>query len=88
VILLPVAVGVVICAGLAGYVLYIVAGTGLHLLSGLASDNGNILVPTLIGLGLLCGVAGTGALIALVLDSGLRLLGRHLLRRRDSAKEE
>jgi hypothetical protein len=37
-----------------------------------------VLVPSLIGIGLIFGVVGIGTLIALALDSGLRLLGRHV----------
>jgi len=35
-----------------------------------------VLIPVLVGLGLLFGLVSAGALIALLLDSGLRLLGR------------
>jgi uncharacterized membrane protein len=77
-VLLPVLAGLALCAGIAGYVVYVAAATGLHLLSGLLSGNGNILIPVLVGLGLVCGVVGAGALIALLLDSGLRLLGRYM----------
>ncbi len=92
-ILLPVTAGLVFCAGVAAYVLYIVGSTGLHLLASLLSGNGNVLVPALVGLGLICGVIGTGSLIALLLDSGLRRLGRymrlnyHLLKPDDGDKE-
>lgn len=75
-ILLPVLAGLLFCAGVVAYVLYVVGVTGLHLLAG--SGNGNVLVPTLVGLGLICGVVGIGGLVALLLDSGLRLLGRYM----------
>ena len=78
VILLPVIVALVLCAGLIAYVLYVVAGTGLRLLAGLLSGNGNVLIPALVGLGMLCGAIGVGALIALMLDAGLRLLARYV----------
>lgn len=77
-VLLPVIAGLIFCAGIAAYVLYIVAATGLHLLAGLLSGNGNVLVPALVGLGMICGVVSVGAVIALLLDSGLRLLGRYM----------
>lgn len=76
--LVPVIAGLVVCAAAAAYVLYIAAGTGLHLAAGLARGGGNVLVPSLIGLGLVFGVIGIGTLIALALDTGLRLLGRHV----------
>jgi uncharacterized membrane protein len=78
-VLLPVIAGLVLCAAIAAVVLYFAAGTGLHQLAG--SGNGNVLVPVLVGLGLVCGVIGAGALIALLLDSGLRLLARTVRRR-------
>jgi uncharacterized membrane protein len=77
-ILLPVIAGLAVCAALAAYVLYIVGNTGLHLLSGLLSGNGSTLVPALVGLGLICGVVGFGGLIVLLLNNGLRLLGRYM----------
>ena len=77
-ILLPVLAGLIFCAGVVAYVLYVAGSTGLHLLGGLLSGNGNVLVPTLVGLGLIAGVVGTGSLLALLLDSGLRLLGRYM----------
>ena len=77
-VLLPVIAGLVVCAGIASYVLYIVGGTGFHLLGGLLSGNGNVLVPALVGLGLICGVVGIGGLLAILLDGGLRLLGRYM----------
>ena len=92
-ILLPVIAGLAVCAAAAVYALTIVGSTGLHLLGGLLSGNGNVLIPTLVGLGLLCGVVGIGGLIALVLGGGLRLLGRHVrlnyrLLKSDDADEE
>ena len=42
------------------------------------SGNGNVLIPALVGLGMICGVISVGALIALMLDSGLRLLARYV----------
>jgi uncharacterized membrane protein len=78
VILLPVILALVFCASVIAYVLYVVAGTGLHLLAGLLSGNGNVLIPALVGLGMLCGVVGVGGLIALLLDAGLRLIGRYV----------
>jgi uncharacterized membrane protein len=77
-ILLPVILGLLLCAGLALYVLYVAAGTGLHLIAGIGSGSGNVVVPAMVGAGLLCGVVGLGALIALLLDSGMRFLGRHV----------
>ena len=77
-ILLPVIIGLLLCAGLALYVLYIAAGTGLHLVAGIGSGSGNVVVPAMVGAGLLCGVIGFGALIALLLDSGMRTLSRHV----------
>lgn len=76
-ILLPVLGILLACAGVAAYVLYVVAGTGFHMLSEATSGNGNVLVPALAGLGLIFGVLGTGSLLALLLDSGLRLLARY-----------
>ncbi len=64
--------------GIAAYVLYEIGRTGLHLLIGLASGNGTVLLPALVGLGLISGVIGMGSLILLLLDSGLRLLGRYV----------
>lgn len=76
-ILLPVIAILIFCAGVAAYVLYVVAATGLHMMAEVLSGSGNVLVPALTGLGLLCGVFGVGALLALLLDSGLRLLARY-----------
>jgi uncharacterized membrane protein len=76
--LLPVILGLLFFAGVAAYVLYIAAGTGLHLVAGLHSGNGNVLLPAMVGAGLLCGVVGVAALIGLLLDSGMRLLGRYV----------
>lgn len=78
VVLVPVVAGLLICTGIAVYVLYIVAGTGLHLVAGLLSGNGSLMVPALIGLGLIFGVIGVGGFLALLLDSGMRLLGRYM----------
>jgi uncharacterized membrane protein len=75
-ILLPVLLVLGACALVVAYVLYIVGATGLHLLGGLG--NGNVLVPTLVGLGLIGGVVGIGSLLALLLGSGLGLLGRYM----------
>lgn len=77
-ILLPVFAALLVCAGIAAYVLYIVGSTGFHLLGGLLSGNGSVLVPTLVGLGLICGVVGIGGLLAILLDGGLRLLSRYM----------
>ena len=77
-ILLPVIAALLFCAGIAAYVLYIVGSTGFHLLGGLLSGNGNVLVPALVGLGLICGVVGIGGLLAMLLNGGLRLLGRYM----------
>lgn len=75
-VMIPVGAALLLGTGLAAWALYIVAATGLHLVAGLLSGNGNVLVPAMVGAGLLCGVLGLGALIALLLDSGMRLLGR------------
>ena len=75
---LPVLAVILVCAGVAAYVLYEVGRTGLHLLLGLASGNGTVVLPALVGLGLISGVIGMGSLILLLLDSGLRLLGRYV----------
>lgn len=77
-ILLPVLIALAGCALVAAYVLYIVGSTGLHLLGGLLSGNGNVLVPTLVGLGLISGVVGIGSVLALLLGSGLGMLGRYM----------
>jgi uncharacterized membrane protein len=77
-ILLPVIVALAGCALLAAYVLYIVGSTGLHLLGGLLSGNGNVLVPTLVGLGLISGVVGISSVLALLLGGGLGMLGRYV----------
>jgi hypothetical protein len=82
------------CALVAAYVLYIVGATGLHLLGGLLSGNGNVLVPSLVGAGLIAGVIGIGSLLALLLGSGLGMLGRYvrlnyrLLKPEDQGEEE
>jgi len=77
-ILLPVVLALAAAAAVAAYVLYIVGSTGLHLLGGLLSGNGNVLVPTLVGLGLISGVVGIGSVLALLLGSGLAMLGRYV----------
>ena len=77
-ILLPVLLVSAGCALVAAYVLYIVGSTGVHLLSGLLSGNGNVLVPSLVGLGLIAGVVGIGSLLALLLGGGLGMLGRYM----------
>ena len=77
-VLLPVIAALLAFAAAAAWVLYTAAATGLYLAAGLMSGDGNVLVPALIGLGLVFGVIGIGTLIALGLDSGLRLLGRHV----------
>ena len=77
-VLLPVIAALLVCAGIAAYVLYVVGATGFHLLGGLLSGSGNVLVPTLVGLGLICGVVGIGGLLAILLDAGLRLLSRYM----------
>ncbi|MBA2588023.1 MAG: DUF1700 domain-containing protein [Alphaproteobacteria bacterium] len=76
-ILLPVLAFLIFCAGVAAYVLYLAGGTGLHLLSGLLSGGGNVMLPALLGAGMICGVVGMGALLALLLDAGLRQLARY-----------
>jgi uncharacterized membrane protein len=76
-ILLPVIAALLFCAAITIYVLYTVASTGLHLVAGVMSGNGNVLVPALVGLGMICGVVCIGSVIALLLDSGLRLLARY-----------
>jgi uncharacterized membrane protein len=76
-ILLPVLAFVIFCAGVAAYVLYLVGGTGLHLIAGLLSGGGNAVLPALMGAGMICGVVGVGALLALLLDAGLRQLARY-----------
>jgi len=77
-ILLPVILVLAGCAAIAAYVLYVVGSTGLHLLGGLLSGNGNVLVPSLVGLGLISGVVGVGGLLALLLGGGLKLLGSYM----------
>lgn len=77
-ILLPVLAGLLFCAAIVAYVLYLVGSTGIHLLAGLLSGNGNVLVPALIGAGLICGVVGVGSGIALLLEGGLRLLSHYM----------
>jgi uncharacterized membrane protein len=77
-VVLPVLAAILFCAGIAAYVLYEIGRTGVHLLIGLASGNGTVMLPALVGLGLISGVIGMGSLILLLLDSGLRLLGRYV----------
>ncbi len=77
-ILLPVLLVVAACALVTAYVLYIVGSAGLHLLGGLLSGNGNVLVPTLVGLGLIAGVVGIASLLALLLGAALSALGRYV----------
>ncbi|HEX4634724.1 MAG TPA: DUF1700 domain-containing protein [Rhizomicrobium sp.] len=77
-ILLPVLLVSAGCALIAAYVLYIVGSTGVHLLGGLLSGNGNVLVTTLVGVGLIAGVIGIGSILALLLGGGLSLLGRYV----------
>lgn len=73
-ILLPVLGFLFFCAAVAAYVLYLVGGTGLHLMAGLLSGGGSVVIPALVGAGMICGVVGIGALLALLLDAGLRQL--------------
>jgi len=77
-VILPILALILFCAGVAAYALYEIGRTGLHLLMGLASGNGSVLLPALVGLGLISGVIGMGSLILLLLDSGLKLLGRYV----------
>ena len=77
-VVLPVLAAILFCAAIAAYVLYEIGRTGLHLLIGLASGNGTVMLPALVGLGLISGVIGMGSLILLLLDGGLRLLGRYV----------
>ena len=76
--MLPVLAIILFCAGVAAYVLFEVGRTGVHLLAGLAAGTGGVLIPALIGIGLIAGVIGMGSLILLLLDSGLKLLGRYV----------
>jgi uncharacterized membrane protein len=77
-VVLPALALIIFCAGVAAYVLVQIGGTGLHMLAGLASGNGNVVIPALVGLGLVSGVIGVASLILLLLDNGLRLLGRYV----------
>jgi uncharacterized membrane protein len=77
-ILLPVILALAGCAAIAAYVLYLAGITGLHLLGGFISGNGNVLLSTLVGLGLIAGVVGVGSLLALLLNGGLKILGRYV----------
>ncbi len=76
-VVLPVLALILFSAGIAAFVLFDIGRTGLNLLMGLASGNGNVLIPALVGLGLIAGVIGAGSLILLLLGSGLKLLGRY-----------
>jgi uncharacterized membrane protein len=76
-VLLPVVLVLLFCVCVALYVLYVAGGTGLQLASGLLSGNGSLLVPALVGLGLVFGVIAVGAFLALLLDGGMRLLVRY-----------
>ncbi len=70
-ILLPVIAALLFCAGITpAYVLYTVASTGLHLVAGLMSGNGNVLVPALVGLGMICGVVCIGSVISVAAGLG------------------
>jgi uncharacterized membrane protein len=77
-VVLPVLALILFCAGVAAYVLFIIGRTGFGMLMGLLSGSGNMLIPALVGLGLIAGAVGMGSLILLLLDSGLRLLGRYV----------
>jgi uncharacterized membrane protein len=77
-VVLPILALILVCAGIAAYVLFEIGRTGLNLLMGLASGNGSVLLPALVGLGLISGVIGMASLILLLLDSGLRILGRYV----------
>jgi uncharacterized membrane protein len=78
VVVLPVLALILFCAAIAAYVLFVIGRTGFSMLMGLMSGNGNALIPALVGVGLIAGAIGMASLIALLLDSGLRLLGRHV----------
>lgn len=78
VVVLPVLALILFCAGIAAYVLFLIGRTGLSMLMGLMSGSGNALIPALVGVGLIAGAVGMGGLVALLLGSGLRLLGRHV----------
>ena len=77
-VVLPVLALIIAGAGIAAYVLFTVGRTGMHLLTGLVSGNGNVVIPALVGLGLVSGVIGVASLILLLLDNGLKLLGRYV----------
>ena len=77
-VVLPVLALIIACAGVAAYVLFTVGRTGMHLLAGLVSGNGNVVIPALVGLGLVSGVIGVASLILLLLDNGLKILGRYV----------
>jgi uncharacterized membrane protein len=78
VVVLPVLALILFCAGIAAYVLFVIGRTGFSMLLGLMSGSGNALIPALVGVGLIAGAIGMGGLIALLLGSGLRVLGRHV----------
>ncbi|HEY4078839.1 MAG TPA: DUF1700 domain-containing protein [Rhizomicrobium sp.] len=77
-ILLPVLAALLFCAFIIAYVLYVVASTGLGLVAALVSGTSGVVVPALVGLGMIFGVVGVGTLLALLLDSGMRWLGRYV----------
>jgi uncharacterized membrane protein len=77
VVVMPVVLVLLMAACIVAYVLYIVAGVGLHLAGGILSGTGNVVVPAMVGIGMLFGVIGVGAVVALLLDGGLRLLARY-----------
>ena len=77
-VVLPVLALIIFCAGIAAYVLFTIGRAGFGMLMGLLSGSGNMLIPALVGLGLIAGAIGMGSLILLLLDSGLRLLGRYV----------
>jgi len=77
VILLPLLLGLILAIGIAVYVLYEIGSTGFHLITGLFFGDG-LLVPALVGVGMVCGALGALALVALLLVGGLRLLGRYV----------
>jgi uncharacterized membrane protein len=77
-VVVPVLALILFCAGVAAYVLFVIGRAGFHMLGGLISGNGNALIPALVGVGLIAGATGVACLIALLLNSGMRLLGRHV----------
>jgi uncharacterized membrane protein len=80
---------ILLCAVAAAWLLFVIGRTGVHLLAGLGAGNGGVAIPVLIGIGLISGLVGMASLILLLLDSGLRTLGRfvrtnyRLIRRED-----